>query len=80
MLRTAIGSGRRAAHAGGGARLRPSARRTLSPWAVPRLPAVHSLDALPAVQALGRVGRTAPVIPAYDEYLKSRGGDLSATF
>ena len=43
------------------------------------IPYVHSLDALPAVQALERVARTAPAIPAYDEYLMSLGGDPSAT-
>lgn len=41
-------------------------------------PYVAALDALPAVQALDRVARAAPRIPAYDEYLRSLGGDPDA--
>jgi glutathione S-transferase len=36
---------------------------------------VAALDALPAVRALHELARTSPAIPAYDEYLRSLGGD-----
>jgi glutathione S-transferase len=42
------------------------------------LPYVGQLDALPAVRALYELARTAPAIPAYDEYLCSLGGDPNA--
>jgi glutathione S-transferase len=39
---------------------------------------VAALDALPAVRALHELARTSPLIPAYDEYLLSLGGDPDA--
>jgi len=41
-------------------------------------PYASALDALPAVRALTEVARSAPLIPAYDEYLLSLGGDPNA--
>lgn len=41
-------------------------------------PYVARVDTLPAVQALERVAHNAPRIPAYDEYLRSLGGDPDA--
>jgi len=41
-------------------------------------PYVAALDALPAVRALHAEARSAPAIPAYDEYLRSLGGDPNA--
>jgi glutathione S-transferase len=41
-------------------------------------PYVAVLDALPAVRALHELARTAPAIPAYDDYLRSLGGDPTA--
>jgi glutathione S-transferase len=41
-------------------------------------PYARALDAYPAVQALERVGHKAPRIEAYDEYLRSVGGDPNA--
>lgn len=38
----------------------------------------RALDETPAVKALVEVARTAPRIPAYDEYLRSVGGDPDA--
>jgi len=39
------------------------------------VPYVNALDALPATRALEQIARTAPRILAYDDYLKSLGGD-----
>lgn len=39
---------------------------------------VGRLDALPVVRALHELARSAPVIPAYDTYLRSLGGDPDA--
>jgi glutathione S-transferase len=39
------------------------------------VPYVTALDALPAVRSLEAVARTAPVVPVYDEYIRSLGGD-----
>lgn len=36
---------------------------------------VQALDALPVVAALERAAKKAPCVPAYDDYLKSLGGD-----
>jgi len=41
-------------------------------------PYAHALDELPATRALEQAARTAPAIPAYDDYLKSLGGDPTA--
>jgi glutathione S-transferase len=38
-----------------------------------------ALDEAPAVQALIEVARSAPHVPAYDEYLRGLGGDPDAT-
>jgi hypothetical protein len=36
---------------------------------------VRALDALPATRALEQAAQTAPTVFAYDEYLRSLGGD-----
>lgn len=41
-------------------------------------PYVKALDETPAVKALLEVARTAPRVPAYDDYLRSVGGDPDA--
>jgi glutathione S-transferase len=35
----------------------------------------NAIDELPAVRALEQTARTAPAVPAYDDYLRSLGGD-----
>jgi glutathione S-transferase len=48
--------------------------------AIPRSvePYVVALDATPAVRALEELARVAPRIPAYDDYLRSVGGEPDA--
>jgi len=41
-------------------------------------PYLRALDELPAVRALIECARTAPAIPAYDDYLRSLGGETAA--
>jgi len=41
-------------------------------------PYLRALDELPAVRALIECARTAPAVPAYDDYLRSLGGEPAA--
>jgi glutathione S-transferase len=42
------------------------------------VPYVSALDTLPAVTRLEAVARTAPLVPVYDDYIRSLGGDPAA--